>query len=185
MQHRIAIYAIVLCIASLHRTNGTTEIALFLQNVIKLQRYRKSLAFEEALTQLCVPYKFIGIHRIVVISSTAILVNVGSQASTPRKIHCCITTISELPRIKITLTLEKVPRMSIIHRTVNCQFKPAITETCRKLFTQLGCLSRILLRIGISIKSKLSDIIIIPDICKRTYGPMPDRIQGCIKHECS
>lgn len=37
MQHRIAIYAIVLCIASLHRTNGTTEIALFLQNVIKLQ----------------------------------------------------------------------------------------------------------------------------------------------------
>ena len=74
MQHRIAIYAIVLCIASLHRTNGTTEIALFLQNIIKLQRYRKSLAFEEALTQLCVPYKFIGIHRIVVITTAAVLV---------------------------------------------------------------------------------------------------------------
>jgi len=62
VQHGVAVYAVILCVAALHGVDCAAEVALVVQYVIVLQRHRERLAFEEALAQLRVPDKLVGVH---------------------------------------------------------------------------------------------------------------------------
>ena len=62
MQHGIAVDAVILGITALHGIDDAAEIALLVQDVIELQADGERFASEESMTDLGVPYQFVGIH---------------------------------------------------------------------------------------------------------------------------
>ena len=62
VKHGIAVYAVILGVAALHRIYYTAEIALIAEYVIKLKRNCQGIAFQETLAQLQIPYKLVGVH---------------------------------------------------------------------------------------------------------------------------
>ena len=77
MYHGITVDAVVFDVAAAHRCNRTAEIALLRQYVVELQRHGEGTASKKSLRQLRVPHQFVGIHRVVAVSPSAVLVQVG------------------------------------------------------------------------------------------------------------
>ena len=69
MKHRIAVDGIILGICTGCSRDGTREGALLTKNVIELEHDGKRLALQEALRELRIPYKLIGVHTAVIIST--------------------------------------------------------------------------------------------------------------------
>ena len=44
MQHGIAVYVVILCVAALHSVYGATEVAQVVENVVELQHHRQWLS---------------------------------------------------------------------------------------------------------------------------------------------
>ena len=71
MQHRIAVDGIILGIRTGCSRDSTREGALLTKKIVELEHDGKRLALQEALGELCIPYKLIGIHVAVAITAAA------------------------------------------------------------------------------------------------------------------
>ena len=100
MNHSIAVYIIIIGVAALHGIHGSAEITHVLQYVIKLQRHTQGISLQEALAHLCIPYQFICIGSSI-IAPTGILMQVCRYTHIPRQIDIEVSSIRELPRVKI------------------------------------------------------------------------------------
>ena len=72
MEHRIAVDGIILRIRTGCSRNGTRESALLTKDIIELEHDGKRLALQEALRELRIPYKLIGVHTTVVIATATV-----------------------------------------------------------------------------------------------------------------
>ena len=73
VEHGIRVDAVVLGIGTGHSSKGTAQGALLVQQVVELDHHGEGFALEEALRELGVPYQFVGVHRLVAVSSSAAL----------------------------------------------------------------------------------------------------------------
>ena len=69
MEHRIAVDGIILRIRTGCSRNGTRESALLTKDIVELEHDGQWLALQETLRELRIPYKLIGVHAAVIISS--------------------------------------------------------------------------------------------------------------------
>ena len=69
MKHRIAVDGIILGIRTGCGRNGTREGALLTKNIVELEHNGQWLALQETLRELRIPYKLIGVHAAIVIST--------------------------------------------------------------------------------------------------------------------
>ena len=74
--HSVTVDAVILGVGTLHSIDRTAVCAHLVQHVIELYGNGECIAFEEALRYLCIPNQFVGVHRTVVITSTALVVEV-------------------------------------------------------------------------------------------------------------
>ena len=65
MQHDVAVDGVVFCIRPHRGGDGSAEVALLMEQVIELKHDGERFAFEEALRELHVPYKLVGVERVV------------------------------------------------------------------------------------------------------------------------
>ena len=77
VEHGVAVNTVILGVAALHGVDGAAEVALLVQDVIKLQRHGKGVVLKEALAKLRVPYQLVCVHRSVAITAAAVLMKVG------------------------------------------------------------------------------------------------------------
>lgn len=77
VQHGIAVDAVIFGVAALHGINGSAEVALIVQDVVELQRQCEVALFQQTLRQLHVPHQFVGVHSLVVVATTTVLMQVG------------------------------------------------------------------------------------------------------------
>lgn len=93
VQHDIAVDAVVFGVAAPHGINGPTEVALIVQNVVELQRQRKVALFQQILRQLHVPHQLVGVHGLVVVATSTVLMQVGRQTGSPRSRQVHVDTV--------------------------------------------------------------------------------------------
>ena len=72
MEHRIAVDGIILGIRTGCSRDSTREGALLTKKIVELQHDGKRLALQEALRELRIPYKLIGVHTTVVIATATV-----------------------------------------------------------------------------------------------------------------
>ena len=84
MEHRIAVDGIILGIRTGCSGDSTREGALLTKNVVELEHDGQWLALQEALRELRIPYKLIGVHTAVIISTATADREACVQASSPR-----------------------------------------------------------------------------------------------------
>lgn len=114
MEHGIGVDAVVLCVAAAGGIHPAFVIALLPEQVVEIEGYDKSLAFQETLGELTIPYKLVGVHRRVVISSTAVFVDVCAEFKTKRKSQEQLTAIAEPPSVEVGIGLQLVTCMLIV-----------------------------------------------------------------------
>ena len=79
MHHHIAVDGIGPRIRALCCRDGAADVAPFAQDIIPLHRHRGGVAPQEALRELRVPDEFVGVHRLVIVSAAAALVDVRGE----------------------------------------------------------------------------------------------------------
>ena len=114
MQHGVAVDAVILDVAALRGVDGSAEVALVVENVVKLQHHRQRLALEEALCYLRVPHQLVRVHRLVAVAASAVLVQVGAEAHAPRRVYRERAAIGKLPCVEVGLALQLVARVGVV-----------------------------------------------------------------------
>ena len=128
MQHGIAVDAVVFRVAALHGINRSAEVALIVQDVVELQRQCEVALFQQTLRQLHVPHQLVGVHGLVVVATTTVLVQVGRQAGSPRSRQVHVDAVGKTPCVQIALFLQLVARVVIVHRSIQLYFQPFVAE---------------------------------------------------------
>lgn len=77
MKHGIAVDAVVAGVAAPVGIHPSLVVALLPQEVVEVKRHDEGLALEERLRYLTVPDEFVGIRGGVVVTSSAILMQIG------------------------------------------------------------------------------------------------------------
>ena len=124
VNHDVVVYRVILRVASHHRVDGARDIALLLEKVVELEGQRKSLAPEEAVRYLCIPYQLVGIHRGIVETATAVHRNVGGNGSAPWQLDVGIETIRVLPCVEVVGRLELVACVGVVERSGQLKLEP-------------------------------------------------------------
>ena len=106
VQHCIAGNGIILRITALHGVEDTANGRLLMQDIVELQRDGQCITPQERLRQLCIPNQFVGIHRCIAITTTALHIDIRSQLRTPRSRDTRHGTIRELPCIEVVVRLQ-------------------------------------------------------------------------------
>ena len=127
MNHTIAGNGIVLCIITHHCCNGARQCALLVQDVVQLQRDGKGLTLEEALRELGIPDKLVGVHRGIVVTTTALHVHVGGERCAPRRCYAHHTSVGKLPGIKVIAGLQLATVAVVVERSVELDLQPIVT----------------------------------------------------------
>ena len=112
--HYVVVHRVVFRVASHHGVDGARDVALLLQQVVELQRHRESLAAEEALRQLHVPDKLVGVHRRVVETAAAVHREVGGYCSAPRCLYVGAEAVREHPCVEVRLWLQLVAGVGVV-----------------------------------------------------------------------
>ena len=89
-----------------------------MQDVVELERDGKGVTLEETLGKLCVPDQFVGVHRVVGITATALHVQVRGERGAPGSRDTDHATIGELPGVEVIIGLQLAARTGIVQRTV-------------------------------------------------------------------
>ena len=77
MEHCVAGDGIHLTVGPTVSRYVTGEVRLLVQDIIPLQHHSKLLPFQESMRELHVPYKLIGVQRLVVITSFTEHIDIG------------------------------------------------------------------------------------------------------------
>ena len=93
MEHHIAVNAVVFRIRALHGIDDTAQIALVMKDVVELHRQRQGIVTQQTVAHLRVPYKFVGIQRLVTISPAAVLMQIRRHARTPRQSQVYVCSV--------------------------------------------------------------------------------------------
>ena len=113
MEHGIARNGVILGVGALHGRDRTTEVGLLLKDIIELQREGERIVTKEALTNLLIPYHFVGIQRLISISSSAVHVQVSSNRHVPGQKDVGVETVGEIPCIEVGIGLQLIGSMII------------------------------------------------------------------------
>ena len=81
------------------------------------------------------------------------------------------------------MALQEVTCVGVVERTVKRHLKPAVAIAQGQLLTNLYGLRGVLLRIGIAVERKITDIIVIPNVGERVDRPHSDGVEGGVEHE--
>ena len=73
------------------------EVGLLVQDVVPLKHHHQLLSAQEAMGKLGVPDYFIGVQRLVAISSLAVYVDVCAQGGFPGEGDLCVSAIGNVP----------------------------------------------------------------------------------------
>ena len=188
MQHGIAGDGIILGIAALHGRHITTECRLAAQDVVHLERQGKGLAAQEGVRQLCIPYQFIGVHRLVVVSATTIHIDARREGRTPGSRQLQVGTVGECPCVEVVVGLQLTAGMQILQRTIQFKLQPVVTVAGCQALTDSGRAGGRLLRRGLihgtlRIGAHIADAV---DIAQRGKGvdvEIAGRVDGGIEHK--
>ena len=69
VEHGVAVDGVVLDVAATHCRYRSGEIGLVVEDVVELERDGQSVALQEALRELRVPYQLVRVHRLVRIAT--------------------------------------------------------------------------------------------------------------------
>ena len=134
---------------------------------------------------LRIPHEFVGIHRVVVISSTAVLVQVSRYACTPRTCNVHRSAVCKLPCVEIRRSLKVVPRIHILQGAVKFHFKPIVAECQSESFGYIKRLCYVLFRVRITLQTQIPHPIVIIEIRHRVHIPETCRINRSVVNEHS
>ena len=126
MQHRIAVDGIILRIRPGCSRDGTREGALLAEDIVELKHDGQWLALQEALRELRIPYKLIGVHTAVIISTATADRETGVQAGSPRSGKRHAWTIRELPGLEVAGRLKLVLCLIVSKRTIERELCPVV-----------------------------------------------------------
>lgn len=105
VEQGVGVDAVILRVAALHGVDGAAVVALLVEDVVQLQADGERLALEEALRDLCIPDELVGVHRAVGIAPSALVVQVGGEARSPRSVDVERSAVGELPCVEVVLRL--------------------------------------------------------------------------------
>lgn len=124
VDHAIGVDGVVPRVAAHLCVDGAAHVALLVQDVVELQADGGGVAFEEALGNLGVPYKLVGVHRGVGIATARAHGEVGREGHAPREVEVGIGTVREVPRIHVGVRLQLVARVLIVHAAKDAHVEP-------------------------------------------------------------
>lgn len=165
VQHAIAIYGIVLCVAAHGCVYGAAYIALLVQNIIQLECHCERIAFQEARCYLSVPQEFVGVERRVVKASTTAHGQISRyRKPLPWQFDIATGSIGEVPRVHIVLRLHFVVGVRIVHRAIQRNLEHIVAIAKFKAFVQICCLNRIAHAVAIDILAYVRHVVRIRNI---------------------
>ena len=97
MKHSVRRNGIHLLIAPAVGIDGTGEVGLLVQDVVPLKHDGELLASQEAMTQLGIPDKLVGIESLVAVASLTEHVSIGREIAPPREGDTSVSAILEVP----------------------------------------------------------------------------------------
>ena len=167
MEHGIGVDAVVLGIATGVSVNPTLEVALLLEQVVEIECHDEGLALEEGLGDLSVPDEFVGVHRRVVISPTAVFADVGADLEPCRQTQQDLSAVAELPGIEVGIGLQLVACVLVGDVSVEGHFQPVIAEAEVQALVEVGGASGVLLCIRLTL-CHIAHVVVISDTCVGT-----------------
>ena len=124
VNHAIGVDGVVPRVAAHLCVDGAAHVALLVQDVVELQADGGGVAFEEALGDLGVPYKFVRVHRGVGIATARTHGKVGRKGHAPREVEVGVGAVGEVPRIHVGVRLQLVARVLITYAAEDAYIKP-------------------------------------------------------------
>lgn len=182
VEHGIRVDAVVLGIGTGHGSKGTAQGALLVQQVVELDHHGEGFALEEALRELGVPYQFVGVHRLVAVSSSAALAQVCAQAHAPGHGGCDARSVRELPGVHVARCLKLVAGMVVVEGSVEVDLKPVVAIAHGDSFAHLSLLGGVLLR-GLPVEAQIAHGIGIGEGGEGVDVPYASAVDGGIEHE--
>ena len=184
MKHGIGVDTVVLGIATGVGVDPTLEVALLLEQVVEIECHDEGLALEEGLGDLSVPDEFVGVHRRVVISPTAVFADVGADLEPCRQTQQDLSAVAELPRIEVGIGLQLVACVLVVDVSIECHFQPVVAETEIQALIEIGGAGGVLLCICLSL-CHIAHIVIVTHTCVGSQVPVAQRIDGGIEGEAA
>ena len=102
VKHSVRSDSVDFLVAPTVGVDGTTEVRLFVENVVPLEHHGEFLALEETLRELGIPQQLVGVERRIAIAALAVHVHVGREVGTPGEGDLRVATVVEVPRFQIT-----------------------------------------------------------------------------------
>ena len=182
VEHGIRVDAVVLGIGTGHGSKGTAQGALLVQQVVELDHHGEGFALEEALRELGVPNQFVGVHRIVAVSSSAALAQVCAQAHAPGHGGCDARSVRELPGVHVARCLKLVAGMVVVECSVEVDLKPVVAIAHGDSLAHLCLLGGVLLR-GLPVEAQIAHCVGVGEGGEGVDVPYASAVDGCIEHE--
>ena len=145
-----------------------------MEDIVELQRDGEGLALEEALRQLGIPDELVGVHRGIVVATTALHVHIGGEGGTPGGGNAYHTAIGELPRVEVVVLLQVVTRTGVANRTVELDLEPLIAVAGCEALIEGERVGDALLRLTLHIDAGITDVVVETDV-----GEGVDIEEGC------
>ena len=164
MEHGVVGNGVVLGIAALLCGEHTADSRLLVQDVVELQGDGEGIALEEALGELCVPDELVGVHGVVVITTTALHVHVGGDGGAPRSVDAYHAAIGERPGVEVVGRLELAAVALIVDRTVQLDFEPVVAVARGQTLANAKGVGDAALRLSTHAYADISHTVVIAEV---------------------
>ena len=154
-----------------------------MQDVVELKAHGERFAAKEALRNLRVPDKLIGVHRLVAVASAALVVQVGGNARAPGSKDVDAAAIRELPGVEVATALKHVAGVHIVERTVEGNLKPVFSEAALQAFHDACGAGFVLARCLQAVVVEVAHHVVVVDHGEGVHVPHASRVDGGVEHQ--
>ena len=142
MNHYIAVNGAVPRVTTHGGADVAADIASLAQDIIPLHAQGERLVFKKVLTELCVPYQFVGVHGGILVSATALLRDIRTELHVPGHVDLEVSAVIEGPGIQVGVLLNVIAGVHIVEAAVHTHFQKVIAEVEAQILVDacgLGC----------------------------------------------
>ena len=93
--HDVAVDGVGPCVAAVRSAQAAGDAGALAKDVVPLHAHRHVLLRKEVLAELCVPDEFVGVHRGIVVTATALLRDVATELHVPGRVDNHVAAIAE------------------------------------------------------------------------------------------
>ena len=183
VEQGVGVDAVILRVAALHGVDGAAVVALLVEDVVQLQADGEWLALEKALRDLCIPDELVGVHRAVGIAPSALVVQIGGEARTPRSIDVEAATVGELPCVEVVLRLQQVLRVHVVERTIERHLYPVLSPAALQTLHDARGACGVLLRAHSLAHVEVAHVVVVVEHGEGVDVPYGGRVDGGVEHE--